>query len=60
MQPSQWGGKTVHEFRGLGFNQSLPFTEKIMRSSLMLPLNMTVTDDEIKYICKYVRDFYND
>jgi len=56
----QWGGKAVHEFRGLGFNQSLPFTEKIMRSSLMLPLNMTVTDDEIKYICKCVRDFYND
>jgi len=31
-----------------------------MRNSLMLPLNMTVTDDEIKYICKCVRDFYND
>ena len=56
----QWGGKAVHEFRDLGFNQSLPFTEKIMRNSLMLPLNMTVTDDEIKYICKCVRDFYND
>ena len=46
----QWGGKAVHEFTDLGFNQSLPFTEKIMRNSLMLPLNMTVTDDEIKYI----------
>ena len=46
--------------RDLGFNQSLPFTEKIMRNSLMLPLNMTVTDDEVKYICKCVRDFYND
>ena len=56
----QWGGKAVHEFRDLGFNQSLPFTEKIMRNSLMLPLNMTVTDDEVKYICKCVRDFYND
>jgi dTDP-4-amino-4,6-dideoxygalactose transaminase len=56
----QWGGKAVHEFRDLGFNQSLPFTEKIMRNSLMLPLNMTVTDDEVKYICKCVRYFYND
>ena len=56
----QWGGKAVHEFRDLGFNQSLPFTEKIMRNSLMLPLNMTVTDDEIKYICKCVRNFCND
>ena len=56
----QWGGKAVHEFTDLGFNQSLPFTEKIMRNSLMLPLNMTVTDDEIKYICKCVRNFCND
>ena len=56
----QWGGRAVHEFRDLGFKQSLPFTEKIMRNSLMLPLNMTVTDDEVKYICKCVRDFYND
>ena len=56
----QWGGKAVHEFTDLGFNQSLPFTEKIMRNSLMLPLNMTVTDDEVKYICKCVRNFCND
>ena len=56
----QWGGKAVHEFRDLGFNQSLPFTEKIMRNSLMLPLNMTVTNDEVKYICKCVRSFCND
>ncbi|MEO1944507.1 MAG: DegT/DnrJ/EryC1/StrS family aminotransferase [Candidatus Thioglobus sp.] len=56
----QWGGKAVHEFKDLGFTQSLPFTEKIMRSSLMLPLNMTVTDDEVKYICDCVKDFYND
>ena len=56
----QWGGKAVHEFKDLGFTQSLPITEKIMRDSLMLPLNMTVTDVEIKYICKCVRSFYND
>ena len=56
----QWGGKAVHEFRDLGFTQSLPYTENIMRSSLMLPLNMTVTDDEIKYICGCIRSFYND
>ena len=56
----QWGGKAVHEFKDLGFSQSLPITEKIMRDSLMLPLNMTVTDVEIKYICKCIRSFYND
>jgi len=56
----QWGGWAVHEFRDLGFNQSLPFTEKIMKNSLMLPLNITVSDDDVRYICKCVRGFYND
>jgi hypothetical protein len=23
----QWGGKAVHEFKDLGFTQSMPFTE---------------------------------
>lgn len=55
----QWGGKAVHEFRDLGFNQSLPFTEQVMKKSLMLPLNMTVTDEEVEYICSCIRNFYS-
>jgi len=56
----QWGGKAVHEFRDLGFKQSLPFTEKMMKNSLMIPLNMMITDDEVKYICKCIRNFCDD
>jgi dTDP-4-amino-4,6-dideoxygalactose transaminase len=56
---TQWGGKAVHEFKDLGFTQSLPLTEKMMRDSLMLPLNMTITDDEVIYICKCIKEFYN-
>ena len=55
----QWGGKAVHEFRDLGFTQSLPYTENLMRRSLMLPLNMTVTDEEVDYICSIIRRFYS-
>ena len=55
----QWGGKAVNEFKDLGFSQSLPYTEKIMRKSLMLPLNMTVTDNEIDYICDTIGRFYD-
>ena len=55
----QWGGKAVHEFRDLGFNQALPFTEKLMRNSLMLPLNMTITDEEVNYVCHKVQSFYD-
>jgi dTDP-4-amino-4,6-dideoxygalactose transaminase len=56
----QWGGKAVHEFRDLGFSQSLPFTENIMKRSLMLPLNMTVSDEEVNFISNCVLGFYND
>ncbi len=55
----QWGGKAVHEFRELGFTQSLPYTENVMRNSLMLPLNMTITDDDVKYIANIIWKFYN-
>ena len=53
----QWGGKAVHEFRDLGFDQSLPKTEKIMRESLLLPLNMSLSSDDINYICENIRSF---
>ena len=56
----QWGGKAVHEFRDLGFKQSLPFTERMMKNSLMIPLNMMITDDEVKYICECIRSFCDD
>ena len=36
----QWGGKGVHQLKDLGFDQSLPFTEKLMSKSIMLPINM--------------------
>lgn len=54
----QWGGKAVHQFRGLGFVQSLPRTERFFRRCLMLPMNMTVSDDEVAYIVSSIRDFY--
>ncbi len=54
----QWGGKAVHQFMGLGFNISLPNTERIFTRCVMLPMNMTVSDDDVAYITEAVRDFY--
>ncbi|MCB9094328.1 MAG: DegT/DnrJ/EryC1/StrS family aminotransferase [Halobacteriovoraceae bacterium] len=54
----QWGGKMVHQFTKLGFNQSLPFTEKVAASMLMLPINMSVTNDDIDYVIESIREFY--
>lgn len=54
----QWGGKAVHQFRSLGFEVSLPNTERIFRRCLMLPLNMTVSDDDARYVGQAIREFY--
>jgi len=55
----QWGGTAVHEYSDLGFNQSLPYTENLMRSSLMLPLNIFISDEEVVYVCEVIKDFYS-
>lgn len=55
----QWGGTPVHQFKALGFNVSLPATERLFERCVMLPLNMMVTDDEVGYIGELIRDFYS-
>ncbi|MEP6906024.1 MAG: DegT/DnrJ/EryC1/StrS family aminotransferase, partial [Gemmatimonadales bacterium] len=55
----QWGGTPVHQFKSLGFNVSLPATERLFERCVMLPLNMMVTDDEVGYIAELIRDFYS-
>jgi dTDP-4-amino-4,6-dideoxygalactose transaminase len=54
----QWGGKAVHQWEKLGFTEKLPFTEKLFEQILLLPLNMSLTDDDVNQICDSIQDFY--
>ncbi|MDH5255703.1 MAG: DegT/DnrJ/EryC1/StrS family aminotransferase [Gammaproteobacteria bacterium] len=54
----QWGGKAVHQFHALGFTQRLPNTERLFTRCLMLPLNLTLADDDMRYVAGGVREFY--
>jgi len=54
----QWGGKAVHQSSKLGFNVSLPYTEKLFDRMLMLPLNTSLSDDDVLYVCEKVKEFY--
>ena len=47
----QWGGFAAHEHKIFEKKFELPFTEKVINQSLMLPLNEYITDNEIDYIC---------
>jgi dTDP-4-amino-4,6-dideoxygalactose transaminase len=54
----QWGGKVIHQFRQLGLNHDLPATEAMSQRYLLLPLNSSLSDDDVHYICDAVRSFY--
>ena len=48
-----WGGKAVHEYKDLKCNKkNLKFTEKIMRKSLLLPMNQFMSLIQAKYVAK--------
>ena len=55
----QWAGKPVHQFEGLGFSDvTLPFTDRLFTRCFLLPMNTSLTDDEVEYICDRIRRFY--
>jgi dTDP-4-amino-4,6-dideoxygalactose transaminase len=54
----QWGGKAVHQLERLAFTQHLPYTDRLFTRLLMLPLNMSIPDDSVQYVCDKIRAFY--
>jgi len=54
----QWGGQAVHQLRELGFTQYLPRTDQLFTRMLMLPMNMSLSDHDIYYVCDNIRAFY--
>lgn len=54
----QWGGKTLHQFKDLGLNDDLPATEKMTKRFFLLPMNTTLTNEDVEYICGTIHKFY--
>jgi dTDP-4-amino-4,6-dideoxygalactose transaminase len=55
----QFGGKAVHQHRGLGFDGvRLPFTERLYTRLLLLPMNTALTEDDAHYVAEQVKRFY--
>lgn len=54
----QWGGMAIHQFVKLGFDVSLPYTERMVERFMLLPMNTSLNDDDIHYICDRIADFY--
>jgi dTDP-4-amino-4,6-dideoxygalactose transaminase len=56
----QWGGKAVHQWETLGFTERLPFTEKLFERLLLLPLSMSLSDDDVNIVCDAIHAFYRE
>ena len=54
----QWGGRAIHQFPKLGFTQRLPKTDEFFKRCIMLPMNMSMTDDDLHYVCDQIIRFY--
>jgi dTDP-4-amino-4,6-dideoxygalactose transaminase len=54
----QWGGKAVHQFPGLRLTRPLPYTDRLFQRLLMLPMNTSLSDEDVHYVCDMIRQFY--
>ena len=54
----QWGGQPIHQIKSLGIEATLPETDKLFEKCLMLPMNTTLTDDQVYFVIKSIKDFY--
>lgn len=54
----QWGGVGVHQFRGLGFDQHLPRTDRFFARSMLLPMNHLLSDAQVTAVIDGVRGFF--
>jgi len=55
----QWNGQPVHSIIELGFSgKGLPYTEKMFKKCLMIPMNTSLKDIEVEYVCNKIKEFY--
>ena len=54
----QWNGQAIHHLKALGFTQHLPFTDWLFTRMLLLPMNMSLSDHDVRYVCDNIRAFY--
>ena len=55
----QFGGNALHQYAGLKLTQfRLPRTELLYRRALLLPMNTSLTDEDVSWVIECIRKFY--
>jgi dTDP-4-amino-4,6-dideoxygalactose transaminase len=55
----QWNGQPVHSITSLGFSGTgLPYTEAMFKKCLMIPMNTSLQQEDLEYVCDIILKFY--
>ena len=55
----QWNGQPVHSITSLGFTGTgLPYTEAMFKKCLMIPMNTSLQNEDLEYVCQKIEEFY--
>ncbi|MEQ1806127.1 MAG: DegT/DnrJ/EryC1/StrS family aminotransferase, partial [Burkholderiaceae bacterium] len=54
----QWGGKTIHQFRDLALNDDVPATDVLTSRFFLLPMNTSLSNEDVAYVCEQVQRFH--
>lgn len=55
----QWNGQPVHSITSLGFpGTGLPYTEAMFKKCLMIPMNTSLQNEDLEYVCEKISKFY--
>ncbi len=54
----QWGGAGLHTMTQLGLKADCPVADEYFSKSLMLPLYVGLTVDQVDAVCRTIADFY--
>jgi dTDP-4-amino-4,6-dideoxygalactose transaminase len=54
----QWKGFAVHQFGPLQLRGEFAYTERMTGRFLLLPLNTSLSDEDVRYVCDCIEEFY--
>ena len=54
----QWGGSVLHQLSALGTRERLPNTRNMVEKFMMLPMNTSLSDEDVHYVCDKIEQFY--
>ena len=54
----QWSGYALHDFKALQLGKVSKKTTKIFKDLIMLPMNISLSEKEVLFICSKIKNFY--